>query len=60
MPPLDNSAATQIKQGRIQCGRFVGAKVAKAIAFGWYVGLLMFGDKGYELNDRYLGKSVSV
>jgi hypothetical protein len=28
MPPINKSASTQIKQGWIQCGRFVGAKVA--------------------------------
>jgi ABC-type antimicrobial peptide transport system permease subunit len=36
-------------------GTFSGA----AIAFGWYLGLLMFGDPGFEVVDRYFVQSTS-
>jgi ABC-type antimicrobial peptide transport system permease subunit len=33
-----------------------GAFGAAAIAFAWHLGSLLFGDPGYELDDRYLAR----
>ena len=33
-----------------------GALGAAAIAFAWHLGSLLYGDPGYELNDRYLAR----